>query len=155
MAENVPSGGGLVRWGPEHVRKTIAFDGAAGNGAVGTVIAFVLTGRVKIEDWTIFCTKDLVGSATVDFGVASQVAAFMTQRADAEAIDANEWVVPNADTQQAGRTPSAARGGLTLLPLAVSTNPILTIGAADITDGTLVIDLWYRPITTDGKLVGD
>jgi len=35
---------------------------------------------------------------------------------------------------------------------AVSESVILTIGAADVTDGTLVIDMWYTPITDDGAL---
>ena len=132
-----------------HVRKTVAFDGTAGNGAVGTVDVFTLTGRIWAAAWSVYCTEDLVGAGTLAMGTAGATTALMAGLADATTLDAGKWwdgadeaAVADAAPMSTTNTPGKALDG----------DVILTVGSTDITDGTIVIDLWYMPITDDGAL---
>lgn len=148
-------GARLLNFLPIHVRSTIAFDGTSGNGAVGTVDVFTITGRVFLERLIVFCTEDLVGAATIEVGTASRTAEIIDQGGDATAIDVNEWWSgPSAQTETLGldvldAEETGTRAGLRTL----SADIIITIGNTNITDGTLVFDAWYTPITDDGVLV--
>lgn len=141
-----------------HVRKTIAFDGSANNGNLGDeVTVFTTTGRVQIEGLAIFCSDSLVCAAGgntslkpflngVSWGAAEffVTAATIGTWADDNTIgfkDAYGIAMP-------GRVPVATGGDVTL--------SVFDAGAgADITDGTIIIDCWYLPITADGALAGD
>ena len=139
-----------------HVRKTIAFDGTAGNGAVGSVAVFTLTGRVRVDEWIAFCTETLADAgggtpATLDFGVTgnTDVFTFATPLSPADGLLINQlWAYDLA----------AAVGGIAAAPgpdFYIAANPILTVANEAITNGTLVIDMWYYPVTDDGALAGD
>ena len=126
-----------------HARKTVTFTGAAGAGAVGTVAAFTITGRIWVTNVSGFCTTNLTGAGTLDLGTATSATAFLDQ-ADATAIDANDWLTTTTST--AG-TSGLATG------VFVSEDMILTIGTTDVTAGVLVFDVWYYPVTDNGLLV--
>jgi hypothetical protein len=134
-----------------HVRKTIAFDGSAGNGAAGTVTVFTITGRVLAELLPpAFCSENLTESgatAVMSFGTASAPEGFFGDT-NAVDVDTGEW-------WSGWGTSSLGFESGTAPHVALSENLILTISGANITDGTLVIDLWYYPITDDGALAGD
>lgn len=143
---------------PYHVRKTIAFDGAAGNGAIGTVVVFAIVGRVFMERVTVFCTEDLAGAtATIQFGTVAN-ANQLAGSATATDIDANDWYLPDGTSvANIGALADAANGQPvnTARNRLVSANLVFTIGVAAITDGTLIVDAWYDSITDNGELVGD
>lgn len=130
---------------PIHVRKTLQATGA-GELDIGTVTIFTLTGRVSIQDFSVFCTEDLVGAATLDFGVVGDTNFLCVQVANATTIDVNEWINVASGAGVVGAI------GNSLSTSVISGSIILTVGAADVTDGTLVVDITYRPLTSDGEL---
>lgn len=152
MAETVPSGGlytGAIaeaRDGGIHVRQTLQATGA-GELDVGTVIIFTLTGRVAIKDLSIFCTETLVGAATLDFGVVGDTNLLSVQVANASTIGVNEWISVVSGTGILGGVAN------TLSTFSISGNVVCTIGGANVTDGTIIIDVLHNPITDDGALV--
>src|SRR3989304_3551970 len=125
-----------------HVRKTITFDGTAGNGAVGNVTVFPITGRVLVRDIATFCTADLteaLATATISLGTVSVVSAFISA-ATATAIDVNEWWLdasPAAGDQRIG-PPTSADAANTGRNHAVSENIIFDVPAQAVNGGTLV-----------------
>lgn len=142
----------------KHARATIAFDGTAGGGAVGTAVTiFTITGRVWVDLISAFCTEDLVsaGGGVLEVGCSSDVDAFFVNQT-ATAIDVNEWVAAASVTPQAGAisvsVPSGGGYNSIQTHKALSANIIGTITVGDITDGTIVFDVWYTPLTDDGKL---
>lgn len=138
-----------------HSTKTIALDGTTGNGEAGTVIVFTITGRVLVHAITAFCTEDLVsaGGGTVELGVAADTDAFIAQTT-ATAVDVNEWWQIATPSAGANTLADSVTGGLTTSQRAktVSTNIIITVGTADVTDGTIVFDVIYTPLTDGGRL---
>ena len=134
--------------------KTVAFTGAAGNGAVGTVALFTTTGQVDIDPLPVYCSEDLVGAATLDWGVVgnadkiNQILVIAAQFADATTFDAGDWWGNNGNTTAtvAIERSGSARG-------VISANVILTIGANAVTDGTLVFYIWWRPLSAGATLV--
>lgn len=139
---------------PYRIRKTITFDGSAENGAIGTVLVAAITGRVWIEKLTVFCTETLVGAtATIELGHAAFSGAICGSTT-ATAIAANDWwagtvQLPGSMNQAMSASNNQIVSGLWK---SMSQDIILTIATANITDGTLVIDLWFEPITDDGNL---
>lgn len=134
-----------------HIRKTITFADAVGQGRVGTnVTVFTITGRVKVVGITPFCTTSLTknGSATISLGVTSVPGAFIAAT-DPTLIDANEWWDSAVDaniTAGVGDVLSAAT------PQAISENIVAQPLVDDITAGVIVFDVWYDQITDDGAL---
>ena len=126
--------------------KTIAFTGATGLGEIGTVLVWTITGRVLIRFLTCFCSETLVGAATLEFGTATDTVEFIAQIANATSLVANDWWEGTASPASSSQV---AASGETVQ---VSANPILTVGGANITDGTLIFECWYLPITSNGAL---
>lgn len=139
----------------KRLRKTVAFSGAAGNGAVGTVVLGTITGRVFVDRLAIFCTEDLVGAgATVSCGVVGAATLFL-DAITATDLDNGEWW-QDASVQAAGvhmANPTSGDQANSTRSAAIGANIIFTIGTANITDGTVIVDIWYDPITDDGLLV--
>jgi len=133
-----------------HVRKTITFADAVGEGRVGTnVTIFTITGRVALHNITAYCTTNCAknGAATMSLGTASAVAAFIAAT-DPTAIDADEW--------WEGTTPAAGVGDAILSASQPVSEDIAVVPATDdISGGVIVFDGWYDPITDDGALAGD
>ena len=135
-------------------RKTIAFDGNAGLGAVGKVTVFGITGRVHVVAIRFVCTENLVGaSATISAGVGSPGGAQVDAIAPvttATDLDAGDVWIDN----------SPAEVGYADLPTAMI-DFILTqdldydVLVQNITDGTIIADVEYLPLTDNGLLTGD
>lgn len=141
-----------------HVRKTIAFDGSANNGNLGDEVpVFTTTGRVQIEGLAIFCSDSLVCAAGGDTSLKPFLSGVSWASAEffIAAATTGTWADDNTTgfkdaygIAMPGRVPVATDGNVTL--------SVFDAGAgADITDGTVIIDCWYRPITDDGALAGD
>jgi hypothetical protein len=141
-----------------HVRKTIAFDGTAGNGAVGTVSVFTTTGRVHVARYSVFATEAVVDAggvtpATLAFGVTGYDSLLSDDGVldPADGLGLNQWW-PFGATGQIGGVVGSTRNGN---GWDISADVILTIANEAINNGTLVIDFWYYAITDDGALAGD
>lgn len=139
-----------------HVRKTVAFDGGAGNGAVGTVAVFTTTGRVHVARASVFATEALVDAggataATLNIGVTGQVGLFTddTPLNPADDFAINSWWRFDGIALAAGSFGNTATGR----GYDIAADVILTIANEAINNGTLVIDMWYYPVTDDGTLV--
>ena len=148
LAGGPTAGGPTASDSIKHERKTITFDSSDGNGAVGIVTAFTITGRVLVRRLSVFCPLELAspGSATtISLGVASDVDEFVNP-AQAIAIDTNQWWIAGAVA------PGAIQLGANMLDVAVSEDIIYSILAAAVDGGTLVCDVWYEPVTDDGAL---
>lgn len=142
-----------------HKTKTVAFAGGVGTGAAGPVTVFTITGRVLVHKITAFCTESLLttGAATVALGVAADTDAFIFATTATE-IDINEWwtgITAGAADQGAHTLAYNAAAGQTVNQQnkTVSQDIIITVASFDVTDGTLVFDVWYDPITSGAKLV--
>lgn len=135
--------------GLRHVRKTITFDGSAGNGLAGSEIQpFTLTGVVWIEKFVIRCTTNLgfsAGGCTLDVGVAGG-ADWSLAGWDLTTLTAEEFV---------GGSNGYNVGGGQLSNDVCAAAPVMKPAVANITSGVVVVDCFYRPVTDDGELVGD
>ncbi len=130
-----------------HVRKTFTSTGTEMD--TGTLTAFTITGRVLVYDVTVFCTETFVGAATVDLGVVGDADIFTPGTlANATTFVANDWW----NLADGATDP----GGILQVDwkqrFPISANVILTVGSTNITDGTMIIDLWYKPITDGAGL---
>lgn len=123
--------------------KTLAFTGAAGLGAVGTVTLFTITGTVAINVIG-YCTEDLVsaGGGTVAVGTSSSTAALCDQQ-NATAVDNHD--VWHDSTLSIG---GAVAGHIHV----IDQNVILTVGTGDVTDGTIVFYALWSPFSSDGAV---
>jgi hypothetical protein len=129
------------------VRQTIAFDGGVGSGAQGTVALFTVTGDVRVK-MTAICSETIVGAGTLECGVSGNTAAIIAQIPDATALVADEiWF---------DATPTTTLDDDSSMPKKVVANGqdiILTIGTADLTDGTIKFVLEYEPLSESGAVV--
>ena len=128
---------------PKYFRKVIAFDGTTGNGEVGEVACFTVTGRVLITQLAAYCSELLAGAtATVELGTDGNTAALIAQ-STATDIDAGEFwhdSTPEAEVS----TP--------IVDKVVADDIVLTVATADVTDGTLIIEGYYLPLSPDGNM---
>jgi hypothetical protein len=145
--------------GLRHVRKTIAFDGTANNGRLGDdVPCFSTTGRVLALFFAPYISEALVCSAPtltqiyLAVGAAGFPANIATGGWD---FTGSTGVPDNGNEQIAASGDTANRDSAKV----ITGNIVLRIldngGGADITDGTIIVDCWYYPITDDGALAGD
>lgn len=129
------------------VRKTVEFDGGAGNGAQGTVALFTVTGDVRVKV-TAICSDTIVGAGTLECGVAGATASIIAQIANATDLITDEiWF---------DATPTTKIDDDSSIPQVVISNGqdiILTIGVADLTDGTIKFVAEYEALSTDGVIV--
>lgn len=146
---------------PDLVRaptKTLAFTGAANLGAVASPITiWTITGRMLLIYGTAFCTETVVstaGTGTIALGNTSIVGRFIAAATmGAGTLALGDW------WNQAG-TPAgvsddwvaSAAGTAAYGPQALSENIIVTVATNAITDGTLVFDCYYMPLTAGASL---
>ena len=134
--------------GPNEKRviKTVAFDGGAGSGAVGTVALFTVTGAVYALI-VGYCTENLTeagATATISVGVAGDTACVIAL-VNAVDIDSGEiWF----DATPANHEVLAGIGGTFL-----ATSVIATIAAQNVTDGTIQFVAFWTPLSSNGNLV--
>lgn len=123
--------------------KTVTFSGAAGNGAVGSVSLYTVTGDVLVVVFAT-CSEDLVsaGGGSIEVGISGNTAGLIAQTT-ATAIDNNEaWTDATPTTIEAVVTsPRIIANGQDI---------IATVGTGDITDGTLNFYCLWRPLSSTG-----
>lgn len=140
----------------KHERKTITFDGSAGKGAVGTITVFTITGRVLIHRVLAFCTAGLFGGATATLrcgGVLDTDGLF--NQISAADLDNNEWWQQATPSRGLVSLDGGHDGGQISSQVQKMTDEdiILTVGAAVVSGGAIIFDVWSEPVTDDGALV--
>lgn len=133
----------------KRARKTIAFDGSAGNGAVGTVTLFTLSasGVVVIRELFAVCGTDFTGAtATLALGVTGSTTTFCGA---ATATSITAAMICNGTTWVAN---AASINNAQLQDKAINVNIIGTVAVANITGGVLVVDVLYDAITDGATL---
>lgn len=133
--------------------KTIAFTGASGLGLAGVAVpVWTVTGRALLFYMAAFVSETLV--STINLGtIALGTAARTTGLLPATTVGAGELAA--GDWWQDGNDPEIAMGVLTVAlgqGATVSANIIISPATQDITDGTLVLDCWYIPLTAGAGL---
>jgi hypothetical protein len=126
--------------------KTMTYAAGAGTGNVGTVALFTVTGRVMMKIFA-FCTADITtdGAATVSVGTALSTAGLIASTT-ATAIDANEiWHDATPDSSIELSSVSTEK--------IVSQSIINTIATANMTGGTIVYVVHWRPVTQGASVV--
>lgn len=126
-------------------QKAVAFDGTAGNGAIGTVNVFTVTGDVLVRVFAV-CTEDLVsaGAGTMVLGISGNTNTFIAST-NATDIDANEaWTDATPTTGEVLATQHKI--------LANGPDIILTIATGDVTDGTLTFYALWRPLSAGASV---
>jgi hypothetical protein len=130
------------------VDQTIAFTGAAGVGAVGTVDLYTVTGSVFVYVMAI-CTENLTeagATATVEVGIAGITAGLISQT-NAVNIDNGEVWLDNSPA--AMEVFSSIGGGF----IAGGADIILTVGAQNVDDGTLDFYCFWTPLAAGSTVV--
>ena len=137
-----PAVGGML------VRKTAAFTSGAGTGNIGTFALFTVTGAVKF-DLIATCSETLVGAATLECGVTGTTAGIIAQIADATDLLTGEiW----ADATPTLKLDTVANSEVNFV-IADGADIFLTIGAANLTDGTIDFNLIWWPLNATGSIV--
>lgn len=130
------------------VRKTVDFTAGGGTGDIGTVALFTVTGAVKFSIIAT-CSDTVVGAATLECGVAGTTAGIIAQIADATALITGEiW----ADATPTLKLETVANGELNFV-IGDGADIFLTIGAANLTDGTIDFNVIWHKLSDDGNLV--
>ena len=140
-----------------HVRASVTLDGSANNGNLGDVVPlFTLTGRVRVTHDTAYVSSALSCAAPIGTylylwvgtpGTGVSLAGLAIAAADFTGLTGfldEEVPVAAAWTQRHAAV--AADIGLYVEDYS---------SGADVTAGTIIVDLWYVPITDDGALAGD
>ena len=123
-----------------------AYDGGAGNGAVGAATIFTVTGEVYVVILVSFCTENLVGlTATISLGITGSTALFVAATT-AEDIDNGEFWVDTVPDANGVDVPTA------LLDVAITDDILTQIATAAVTDGTIRFTLYWLPLSSDGNV---
>lgn len=135
--------------GSYKVVKTVAYDGGAGSGAIGTVPIFTVTGDVIVKIVAV-CADDLieaVGTGTTKLGTAGDTEGII-ESTTSSGIDAREvWY---------DKSPSSE-----IVPFDSMRNYIITDGndiiqtieTQPITDGDMIYYCYWIPMSDDGNVV--
>jgi hypothetical protein len=134
--------------GGRKVSQTIAFDGGAGSGAVGTVALFTVTGNVTLR-MVAYCTEDLVsgGGGTCEVGCTGNTNGIIAQTTATAIDDGEVWF---SNTPVSGLTATTNIGQYLIVDGA---DIILTVGTGDVTDGTIVFDCYWTPMDSTSSVV--
>ena len=144
MALGYGSGGIL-----KTARKTKTYTATAGNGNIGSVVLFTITGQVLVTDISAFCTTLLTESgatATMELGVVGSTPLFIAAT-NAVDIDANEFWVDTAPDAAGIALPAAMKDIL------INANITNTVAVANVTAGVIEYTVHYLPVSADGLLV--
>ena len=129
-------------------RKTAAFTSGAGTGDIGTFALFTVTGAVKFSIIAT-CSETIVGAATLECGITGTTAGIIAQIVDATDLLAGEiW----ADATPTLKLDTVANSELSFV-IADGADIFLTIGAANITDGTITFNVVWSPVNATGNVV--
>lgn len=129
---------------------SVAFDGTAGKGASaggGNVPIFTVTGEVLVVALVPFCTENLVsaGGGTLALGVTSAPTLFIAATTGTDILINKFWIDTSPDANGVA-LPAA------LKDIILTDNIVGTVGTADISDGTIRVDCYWLPLSSDGNV---
>ena len=127
---------------------SITFTGAAGLGAVGTASLFTVTGEVMLIYVVPFCTT-LLGSAgapTISLGVTGDVD-LLIPATTALNIDTDEFWFSTTPTANGALLPASLQSE------SITDNILADILVASITRGTIRVDVYWLPLSSNGLVV--
>ena len=127
---------------PFLVSKEVTFT-AAGNGAVGNITLFTVTGDVLVTIFAV-CSTSLTGSGTVEVGITGNTAGLIAQTTGTD-IDAGEVWIDNA--------PATIEALPSAVILTNSTDIIQTVGSDTITAGVVTYYCLFRPLSSSATVV--
>jgi hypothetical protein len=133
----------------KRVTKTVTFTGAAGLGAVGAVPIFTVTGEIFATLISAYCSTLLTeagATATLALGVTGS-ASLLISATNAVDIDAGEFWVDTAPDANGILVPAALKDTF------ITDNVIGTVAAQAVNAGVIRFDMYYLPISPDGKAV--
>jgi hypothetical protein len=139
---------GSVPFGSLRCNKIVAFNGGAGTGAVGTVALFTVTGGALVTVVGV-CTEDLTeagATATISVGTAASPTGIIAQ-INAVNLDTGELWIDNTPA------PLEAYGTGTSFFIGDGADIILTVGAQNVTDGTVNFVCFWTPLTATATVV--
>lgn len=124
-----------------------SLDLSGGAGVIGAIDLFDVAGAnfVLVVGW---CTEDLVGAATIEAGIAGATAGLLAQVANATTVDAGmSWF---ADATPSAMEVVSTYGGAFI---GGDQTIILTIGAAEITDGEMHFLCFWTPLSDSASVI--
>ena len=134
--------------GTRHVRFSKTFADSSGNGAVGDVVIFTITGRVWVVGLTAFCTDGLSeggATATVQLGTPARDGLLIAV-VNAVDIDTNEWWTDGTPVSELDQMDADQ------VDVLLSANIVVKVTSQAVSGGTVVFDCWYIPVTSNGAL---
>ena len=141
--------------GPDSLRfvsKSITFTGAANLGAVGNVPLFTTTGEVWLVTITPFIVLTLnpaIAGATITLGVTNATTLFTGAATTAANLVTGEFWT---ETTGGGVANAGIALPATLKDIVISSDIVGTVATQAIDGGTLRVDIYYRPLSSDGLL---
>jgi hypothetical protein len=137
---------------PYLATKSITFTGAAGLGAVGNVPLFTVTGEVeiyRIVPYTVASLTEAAAGSTLALGVTGATALFIAATVVVNLDIGEFWTeATGAGVAGAGIALPAA-----LKEIVVTGDIVGTVAVNDCNGGTLRFDVYWRPLSSDGKVV--
>ena len=131
------------------IQKSITFTGASGLGLAGTAVPLAtVTGRVIIHGMLPYCTNNLTeaqATAQISLGTTTQVTRFIGNT-NSTAINTDEWWLTTTPTAGSLDLPDAMQ------MVICSENLIINPITQNTNGGTLVIDILWEPITSNGAV---
>lgn len=137
-----------------HVSKTFTFTGASGEGAVGEIALYSITGRVKLEHGSVWLNGVVSsGGGEIAFGTSNVPTAI----ANYSAVDGSTGFFHDgggSDDIASGLLDQTSGSVITGYGtnIDVAADIVATVQTDDVTEGTMTVDFWYRPITANGAL---
>lgn len=131
-----------------HSQFTKTYANTAGNGAVGSVTLFTVTGEIQVIALVPFCTTlltEAAPTATIALGVTGSTSLFVAAT-NAVDIDANEFWVDTTPDANGVAIPAA------LKDIVITDNIINTVAAQGVTAGVIRYDLYWRPLSSDAAV---
>jgi len=128
------------------VKKTQVFQDAAGQGAVGTVNLFTVTGTVRVKLLAV-CEVNLAGAtATLEVGISGATASIIAQTTGTDIVAGEIWhdATPDADIEAATVMADVIIVG--------GADIIATVGTAALTAGQITFYAWVKEISTGAKV---
>lgn len=152
--------GGLLRINADaltHLTSSWTFV-AGTTGAVAAHTVFTITGRVFVDLITAFCDTTLTsgGTPAITLGTAADGDAFIAApTGGAPGLAGGDWWTSAASSAGSVGPTTVVTGERTTSQRfkLLSESVVLDIPTSTVTGGVLVFDIWYRPITANGKLV--
>ena len=133
-------------------RKTVAFTAVVpAVGVVGALTLFTVTGAVVVR-LSCVCTESLVcvAGGTIEVGIAGTTTTFIAQAVSLDIDVGDIWHDATPDSANELWSVTAVTAERIL---GNGQDIIATIGAQDLTDGTLVFNAYWTPLTADGLVV--